>query len=80
MTLPTVTFSIHGQTLPASDQEALERLDTSPRRREVVQFRTESGDTIKAVTVYPEGSGPAPVVVAIHARGGWPLPWIFPPM
>lgn len=75
MTLPTVTFSIHGQALPAGDQEALERLETSPRRREVVQFRTESGDTIKAVLVYPEGNGPAPVVVAIHARGGW-KPWI----
>ena len=72
---PAATLAIYGQALPAGDQDVLERLDASSRRREVVEFKTESGDTIKAVVVYPEGSGPAPVVVAIHARGGW-KPWI----
>ena len=68
-------LTLSGQTLPASDQEASQRLDQSPRRRELVQIKTGSGDTLKAVLVYPEGSGPAPVVVAIHGRGGW-TPWV----
>jgi carboxymethylenebutenolidase len=75
MGLPAATLVIQGQTLPAGNQEAPQRLENSTRRREVVQIKTESGATLTAVVVYPEGSGPAPVVVAIHGRGGWNL-WV----
>ena len=64
-----------GQNLPVGNRDAPERLQQSPRRSEVVEITTPSGDRIKARVVYPQGGAPAPVVVALHGIPGW-TPWI----
>ncbi len=69
MGLPVANLTIYGQTLPAGNMEASQRLEDSTRRREVVGIKTELGATLTALVVYPDRSGPAPMVVAIHGRG-----------
>ncbi|MDA2935529.1 dienelactone hydrolase family protein, partial [Acidobacteria bacterium AH-259-D05] len=53
------------QNLPASDQEARNRLNTSPRHGEWVKVES-GGETINAWVVFPERSDRAPVVLVIH--------------
>ncbi len=67
--------SLWGEDLPAGNPDALQRLANSPRNTEVVEVTTVSGAIVKALLAFPEGSDPAPVVVAIHGRAGW-TPWI----
>lgn len=52
--------------LPASETAALDRLNASPRHGEWVDYDAGSGDFVRAWVVFPERSGPAPVVVVIH--------------
>jgi carboxymethylenebutenolidase len=66
---------LRGEDLPPGNKDAPERLAQSPRRTEVVEIQTPSGDLIKARVAYPEGSDPAPVVIALHGIPGW-KPWI----
>ncbi len=54
------------QSLPASGDEALGRLDASPRHGEWVTYDAGGGDRVTAWVVHPERSDPAPVVVVIH--------------
>jgi carboxymethylenebutenolidase len=53
-------------TLPASEANALERLNTSPRHGEWVDVDAGDGDRVRAWVVYPERPDRAPVVVIIH--------------
>ena len=53
------------QSLPASDEEARNRLNSSPRHGEWLKIES-GGETINAWIVFPERSDPAPVVVVIH--------------
>jgi carboxymethylenebutenolidase len=78
--LVSVAFSVSaltllGEDLPAGNKDAPERLAQSPRQTEVVEIKTPSGDLIRARVAYPEGNGPAPVVIALHGIPGW-KPWI----
>jgi carboxymethylenebutenolidase len=57
---------VAGQHLPADADHALEALNTSPRHGEWAMVRLPDGDSLRAWVVYPERSGPAPVVVVIH--------------
>lgn len=52
--------------LPASGDDAEARLNASPRHGEWVKYAAGGGDSVTAWIVYPERSGPAPVVVVIH--------------
>lgn len=54
------------QDLPADDDAAGARLDTSPRHGEWVKYDAGDGDSVTAWVVYPERSDRAPVVVVIH--------------
>lgn len=54
------------ETLPAGANEAVARLDASPRHGEWVTISVPNGDNLRAWVVYPERDGPAPVVVVIH--------------
>ena len=71
MAFPVSVLALPGDAIPAGQSEAHQRLQDSPRRNQLVSFKSKLGDTIQAHLAYPEGSGPAPVVVAIHGRGGW---------
>ncbi len=71
MAFPVSVLALPGDAIPAGQSEAHQRLEDSPRRNQLVSFKSKLGDTIQAHLAYPEGSGPAPVVVAIHGRGGW---------
>jgi len=53
------------QSLPASDEESRNRLNSSPRHGEWLKIES-GGETINAWIVFPERSDPAPVVVVIH--------------
>ena len=75
LTVALVSALLPGQALPVGNRDAPQRLEQSPRRSEVVEVNTPSGDRIKARLVYPQGSGPFPVVVALHGIPGW-TPWI----
>lgn len=55
-----------GQNLPASDETARERLNSSPRHGEWMEVEVGTGDRVRSWLVYPERSDPAPVVVVIH--------------
>ncbi len=66
---------VWGEDLPAGNPDAPQRLANSPRHTEVVEVTTPSGAIVKALVALPQGSDPAPVVVAIHGRAGW-TPWI----
>jgi carboxymethylenebutenolidase len=54
------------QDLPPGNEDALERLNTSPRHGEWVRYDAGAGDSVRAWVVYPERADPAPVVVVIH--------------
>lgn len=54
------------QELPAGAESAVSRLDASPRHGEWVTYDAGDGDQVQAWVVYPERSGPAPVVLVIH--------------
>ncbi len=56
--------------LPASGDDALDRLEASPRHGEWIRYDASEGDMVEAWVAYPERSGPAPVVVVIHEIGG----------
>ena len=56
----------HAQNLPADDQGAVERLNTSPRHGEWVKYDAGSGDNVTAWVVYPQRPDPAPVVIVMH--------------
>jgi len=56
--------------LPASGDDAVDRLEASPRHGEWIRYDAGSGDRVEAWVVYPERSDPAPVVVVIHEIGG----------
>jgi len=51
--------------LPADAENALKRLESSPRHGEWVTV-TEGSDTVKAWVVFPERADKAPVVVVVH--------------
>jgi len=78
--LVSIAFSVsvltlRGEDHPAGNKDAPQRLAQSPRQTELVEIKTPSGDLIKARVAYPEGSDPAPVVIALHGIPGW-KPWI----
>ena len=52
--------------LPASADEAHDRLNNSPRHGEWVKVDAGGGDVVNAWLVYPERDDKAPVVVVIH--------------
>jgi carboxymethylenebutenolidase len=54
------------QELPASGDDAVARLDASPRHGEWVKYVAAAGDSVLAWVAYPERSDEAPVVVVIH--------------
>ncbi len=54
------------QAFPPDEEGAVAHLDASPRHGEWVDFDAGDGDMVRAWVVYPERSGPAPVVVVIH--------------
>lgn len=55
-----------GQELPPGADDAVQRLDRSPRHGEWVRYDAGDGDEVSAWVVYPERSDPAPVVIVIH--------------
>ncbi len=71
MAFPVSVLALPADEIPAGDNEASQRLNDSPRRNQLVSFKSQLGDTIHAHLAYPERSDNAPVVVAIHGRGGW---------
>lgn len=60
------TSDVQQVPLPPSGDEAMARLNASPRHGEWVKYDAGSGDSVMAWLVYPERSDPAPVVVVIH--------------
>jgi carboxymethylenebutenolidase len=52
--------------IPPSGEQALEKLNSSPRHGEWVIVDAGNGDTVDAWLVYPERSDNAPVVMVIH--------------
>lgn len=52
--------------LPPVEADALAHLAASPRHGEWVTVASAGSDTFEAWVVYPERSGPAPVVIVIH--------------
>lgn len=52
--------------LPPDAERAVEALNASPRHGEWVMVRLPDGDSVRSWVVYPEVSGPAPVMVVIH--------------
>ena len=54
------------QDLPPEEAGAEAHLNASPRHGEWVEYDAGGGDRVTAWVVYPERSGPAPVVVVIH--------------
>ena len=56
----------HAQTLPAGADDAVQRLNDSPRHGEWIEYDAGGGDMVRAWVTYPERGGPAPVVVVIH--------------
>lgn len=61
-----ITAAAGAQELPASGDDAVARLDSSPRHGEWVKYVAAGGDSVLAWVVYPERSDKAPVVVVIH--------------
>jgi carboxymethylenebutenolidase len=56
----------HSQEFPPDEEGAVGHLDASPRHGEWVDYDAGGGDMVRAWVVYPERSGPAPVVIVIH--------------
>jgi carboxymethylenebutenolidase len=48
----------------------MERLQTSPRRHEIVEIDSPGGRKVKTWVVYPQGDRPATVVLLIHENRG----------
>lgn len=63
---PLGSSALAAQDLPAGAEEALDRLNRSPRHGEWVTVPTGGGDEVVAWIVYPERSDPAPVVLVIQ--------------
>lgn len=57
-------------SLPAAGSTAAQRLAASPRHGEWVAIKVGASDSVMAWVVYPEISGKAPVVIAIHENTG----------
>ncbi len=55
-----------GDTLPASNDGARDRLNASPRHGEWVSIPAEGSGPVESWIVYPERADAAPVVVVIH--------------
>ncbi len=55
-----------GDVLPPDAEHAVDALNASPRHGEWVTVSAGGADSLRAWVVYPERSGPAPVVVVIH--------------
>ncbi len=70
LALASVPATAHAQALPADNDAAVQRLETSPRHGEWIRFDAGDGDMVEAWVVYPERSDPAPVVIVIHEIGG----------
>jgi carboxymethylenebutenolidase len=58
--------SVPDPSLPAEAEEALTRLNSSPRHGEWAMIKLGNGDSLRAWVVYPERKTKAPVVVVIH--------------
>lgn len=56
--------------LPAGGDEAVARLNASPRHGEWITYDAGDGDQVEAWVVYPERSDAAPVVVVVHENRG----------
>ena len=56
--------------IPASGQNAVARLNSSPRHGEWVAIKVNATDSVMAWVVYPERKDKAPVVIAIHENTG----------
>ena len=72
-TVLTVTLAARPQqapTIPASGQNAVARLNSSPRHGEWVAIKVNATDSVMAWVVYPERKDKAPVVIAIHENTG----------
>jgi carboxymethylenebutenolidase len=54
------------QDVPASGDDAVQRLDASPRHGEWIRYAAGGGDSVSAWVVYPEREDAAPVVIVIH--------------
>ena len=52
--------------MPPGADDAVAALNESPRHGEWQMVRLSNGDSVRSWVVYPEASGPAPVVVVIH--------------
>lgn len=59
-------LAAHGQTLPAVEAAALERLNASPRHGEWVTVSAGPSDKVDLWVVYPERKDKAPVVLVVH--------------
>lgn len=60
------TVEINDTTLPPNAENAVARLDASPRHGEYVMIPVKGGDSLRAWVVYPSRSTKAPVIVVIH--------------
>ncbi len=60
------TDGLPAQELPASNEEAVQRLNASPRHGDWVTYAAGDRDSVSAWIVYPERASNAPVVVVIH--------------
>lgn len=69
----TITLAVRPQqapSIPASGQNAVARLNASPRHGEWVAIKVNVTDSVMAWVVYPERKDKAPVVIAIHENTG----------
>ena len=70
----TITLAARPQqqapNIPASGQNAVARLNSSPRHGEWVAIKVNATDSVMAWVVYPERKDKAPVVIAIHENTG----------
>ena len=69
----TITLAARPQqapSIPASGQNAVARLNASPRHGEWVAIKVNATDSVMAWVVYPERRDKAPVVIAIHENTG----------
>lgn len=63
------------ETAPAALQPPPAAITDSPRHGEWLMVRTAEGDSVRSWVVFPERSGPAPVVIVVHEIYGV-SPWI----
>jgi carboxymethylenebutenolidase len=67
--------AVANQSLPPDADNALARLNSSPRHGEWVMISLSPSDSLRAWVVYPERKTKAPVVVVVHEIFGL-SPWI----